>query len=358
MNISEKAKQQAESCRFCWMCRHVCPIGNADGQERNNARARALMISLVCRGTEKLEDAASNIYECSLCGACTNNCKTGWDPKIFIQEVKTQIVLEGKVPEDVAKVIDRLGETDSPFEGDPSGLYAKHQEGKTLLLVGQAAAFKDPESVEKAIELLKKAGVDARLDKQADETGFVYYFLTGKTEETLKKAKESAAALKKYDNVIVYNPVELSFLLHQWREWGIELPIKPLAFHDALKDLIEKKKLVIKKSEHAYALQDCYAYARELDDEKTARSLIEACGEREEMLLIGKEANLAGHLIMAEYMPKTIALVAKNRWINALNMHCHTLVCENPDEHVFLNATAPEGCRAITLEEMVLENLA
>ena len=93
MNISDKAKKHADSCRFCWMCRHVCPIGNADGQERNNARARALMVQYVVRGTLKLEDCADSIYECSLCGACTNNCKTGWDPKIFIQETKTQIVL-------------------------------------------------------------------------------------------------------------------------------------------------------------------------------------------------------------------------------------------------------------------------
>ena len=54
MKISDKARQQAESCRFCWMCRHVCPVGNADGQERNTARARALLVSYVLRGTEKL----------------------------------------------------------------------------------------------------------------------------------------------------------------------------------------------------------------------------------------------------------------------------------------------------------------
>ena len=40
MNITEKAKNIIDNCRFCWMCRHVCPIGNATGQERNTARAR------------------------------------------------------------------------------------------------------------------------------------------------------------------------------------------------------------------------------------------------------------------------------------------------------------------------------
>ena len=38
MNITEKAKNIIDNCRFCWMCRHVCPIGNATGLERNTAR--------------------------------------------------------------------------------------------------------------------------------------------------------------------------------------------------------------------------------------------------------------------------------------------------------------------------------
>ena len=75
------------------------------------------------------------------------------------------------------------------------------------------------------------------------------------------------------------------------------------------------------------------------------------------MLLIGKEANLGGMLIMNEYMPAVIEMVAKNRWIDATNMGVTTLVTENPAEYVALKATAPEGCRAISVEEMILENI-
>ena len=91
MNITDKAQKHADSCRFCWMCRHICPIGNATGLERNTARARALGASMVVRGSTELKEIADNVYECTLCGACTNNCMTGWDPKVFIQELKTEI---------------------------------------------------------------------------------------------------------------------------------------------------------------------------------------------------------------------------------------------------------------------------
>ena len=87
MLISQKSKETIDACRFCWMCRHVCPIGNATGQERNTARARALTLSLVERGAVRLSDVVDNVWECALCGGCTNNCMTGWDPVRFTKEV-------------------------------------------------------------------------------------------------------------------------------------------------------------------------------------------------------------------------------------------------------------------------------
>ena len=357
MKISDKARQHAESCRFCWMCRHVCPIGNADGQERNNARARALMVSYVLRGTEKLEDIADNIYECTLCGACTNNCKTGWDPKLFIQEVKSQIVLEGKTPAYIQQLLEKYMQKGTIFDEKVEKLYQKHSEGKVLLLAGQVAVYKDGKAVENALALLEKAGVKARLDKEADDTGCLLWFLAGKLNETIEQAKKSAEALNKYEKVIVYNPVELSLILHQWKEWGVEVKAKVVSFNEELLRLLKEGKLKVKKSEKEYSLQDSYAYARELDDEKSGRELIEKVGVVKDMLLIGKEANLAGHLIMNEYMPEKMVLVAQNRWVNAKNMNCHTLVTENPDEHVLLAKTAPKGYKVITIEEMILENL-
>ena len=115
MNITEKAKKIADSCRFCWMCRHICPIGNATGQERNTARARALGVSLVVRGATELKEIADNVYECTLCGACTNNCMTGWDPKVFIQETKTEILLNGATPDYIVKLIEKYQTTGNVF---------------------------------------------------------------------------------------------------------------------------------------------------------------------------------------------------------------------------------------------------
>jgi Fe-S oxidoreductase len=73
MMISDKAKKHVDSCRFCWMCHHICPIGNATGHERSTPRARALGISMVARDAIALEEIMENIYECAGCGGCVHD---------------------------------------------------------------------------------------------------------------------------------------------------------------------------------------------------------------------------------------------------------------------------------------------
>lgn len=358
MNITEKAKGIIDNCRFCWMCRHICPIGNATGQERNTARARALGASLVVRGATELKEIADNVYECTLCGACTNNCVTGWDPKVFIQELKTEIVLSGETPAYITDLLDKYQKTGNVYGAENSKFLDRlyNTESETLLFVGQDALYNSPESVKNAVTILNKAGVKASLTKEQD-SGAALWFLTGRTQETQNAAKKCAAAMNKYQTVVVYDPVDLSLLLHEYKEWGIEITAKLVSFNEYLLSLIESGKINVKKSANEYSLQDNYAYARELDDSETGRKLIEKVGVVKDMLLIGKEANLAGQAIMAQYMPDVIKQVAKDRWINAVNMNCKTVVTENPAEYEALKATAPDGYRVVSVEEMLLENL-
>ena len=358
MNISYNAKEITDNCRFCWMCRHVCPIGNATGHERNTARARAFAISMVLRGATALSEVSDNIYECSLCGACTNNCVTGFDPKVFIQEVKTEIIMEGVTPSYIMKLIETYSNTGNVYGmSAPESLKPYYKKGgKTLFFAGQDAFFKTPETLISAFKLLSVAGITPDFTEEQD-SGAALWFLTGKTEETRAAASKLATALNEYETVVVYDPVDFKLMLHEYKEWGIELNCKLVSFNEYVLSLIEDGKINVKKSENEYSLQDHFAYARELDDVDTGRRLIEKVGKIREMLLIKKEANLGGMLIMAEYMPAVIEAVAKNRWIDATNMGVTTLVTENPAEYAALKAAAPEGCRAISIEEMILENV-
>ena len=147
MIMCEKCKQHVDSCRFCWMCHHICPIGNATGQERNTARARALGISLVNREAIELSEIMDNIYECCTCGACVHDCITGWDPVMFTKETRLQAALEGKTPDYINVLIDNCLETGNAYgktatcETLTAAIKADADKKDTLLLLGVDAKF-------------------------------------------------------------------------------------------------------------------------------------------------------------------------------------------------------------------------
>ena len=356
MNISEKSKQHIDSCRFCWMCRHICPVSIATGQERNTARARALSLSLVVRGAEGIDQVVDNLYECALCGACVKECVTGWDPVMFTREAKTAACLEGVIPNYIEKLIDNLESKGNVYGKDKSVMLAKTG-SDTLLLLGEDARFMSASSVENAVKLLDKASVKFDVLDNEPNTGSSMYYLTGKSSETVNMMKECAKVLNGYKTVIVYDPADLKLLLREYKEFGVEVSAKIVGFSEFVLSLITDKKLSVNKTDKEYTVQDNFNYSRELDDSKTVRQIVEAVGVNKDFLMCGKDTMFAGSLLMHEYMQEAMEKVALTRWKNAGGVGAKTVVTQSPCEYEMLKMTKPEGFNVITVEEMVLENL-
>ena len=84
--FSNENKKQADMCRFCWMCRHICPVAGATGYKGWGPRARGLMVSMIERGSAELDaEIAEAMYHCTVCDACANDCEAGWKPIDFIR---------------------------------------------------------------------------------------------------------------------------------------------------------------------------------------------------------------------------------------------------------------------------------
>ena len=60
--------------------------------------------------------------------------------------------------------------------------------------------------------------------------------------------------LNQYKTVIVYDPVDLKLMLHEYKEWGIEISANVVSFNEYVLGLIESGKLSVKKSEKEYSL--------------------------------------------------------------------------------------------------------
>lgn len=364
MQISQKSKEIIDSCRFCWMCRHICPIGNATGQERNTARARALSLSLVTReGMEYSDDVIDNVYECGLCGACTGDCATGWDPIVFTKEARLAAAMEGKTPEYIKPLVENVLSTGNIYgKKDISDkLKAKisslPSDADTLLFLGSDARYIDDTAALNAIELLEKAGISFTVLADEPDSGYALDTLIGAAEET-RQAMINAAEKLDYKTVIAYDPADAKVFLREYKEWNISLKASVKTFTSFVNGLIKDGKLNVKKSETVYTFQDPSLLARDLEETEDARDILNSCGTSSDMLLAGKETVWAGNLILNEYLPDVMKLTAERRWVNTEYAKADVLVTAYPAEHVLLSKTMPEGKKIMTIEEVVLNSLA
>lgn len=359
MIMSEKCKQHVDSCRFCWMCHHICPIGNATGQERNTARARALGISLVNREAIELEEIMDNIYECCTCGACVHDCITGWDPVMFTKETRLQAALEGKTPDYIQTLVANCLETGNAYGKTATcdclteAIKAHADKKDTLLFLGVDAKFMACEQANKAIKVLEKAGVDFSVLENEPASGVQLDFLIGAANETKEQMTACANALGEYKTVVVYDPNDAKAIKQIYKEYGIEVNADVVTYTSFVAGLIKDGKLEAKKSGKAVVFQDPYQLSRDLEETEEAREIVKAYAELSEMLLNRAETVWAGNILMAQYMPEVVKLVAKRRIFNAKSIGANAIVTACVAEYVSLKAVA-EDVEIISIEDLIL----
>ncbi len=343
------------------MCRHICPIGNATGLERNTARARALGLSMVARDAVPYsDDIINNVYECATCGACVKECVTGWDPVMFVKEARLGAALDGKLPDYILKLINNFNEKGNIYgkDNDPAIAAAgASAQSDTLFFIGEDARYNTPQNAIEAAELLKKAGVDFTVLDNEPNSGYSMDFMIGAAAETKSVMEECAKVLSKYKTVICYDAADAKVMKREYKEWGIGLNAEVKTFTEFVSGLIKDGKLKVKKSDMCFTPQDSFLLARDLEETEPMRDILNACGCVTEMLLNRKDTMLAGNLIMAEYMGDVMDAVARDRWVNAKNVNAKTVVTQTPAEYAILKRTKPEGIELMTVEEAVLKCL-
>ena len=359
MIMSEKSKQHVDSCRFCWMCHHICPVGNATGQERNTARARALGISLVNREAIDLSEIMDNIFECCTCGACVHDCVTGWDPVMFTKEARLQGALEGKLPEYIMTLVSNCLECGNAYgktelcEKLAASVAAHADKKDTLLFLGVDARYMACNQADKAIKVLEKAGVDFSVLQNEPASGAQLDFLIGAANETKEQMQECAKVLSQYKTVVVYDPNDAKAIKQLYKEYGIDVASNVVTYTSFVADLLKNGALSAKNCGKTVVFQDPYQLSRDLGETEEAREIVRAYANLEEMLLNRAETVWAGNILMAQYMPDIVKRVAKRRIFNAQSIGKNAIVTACVSEYVSLK-NASEDVEILSIEDLIL----
>ena len=360
MNLSDKAKQHVDSCRFCWMCHHICPIGNATGHERSTARARALGISLVNRNAIELSEIMDNIYECCTCGGCVNVCVTGWDPVMFTKETRLKAALEGALPEYINKLVDNCLETGNAYgkteisDSLKKAIASHCAKTDTLIYLGVDARCKAASQAEKAIKVLEKAGVEFTVLEDEPASGSQLDFLIGAADETKKQMEAAAKIFDEYKTIVIYDPNDAKTVKQIYKEYGLAVKAKTVTFTSFLAELLKSGKLKAHNTGKTVVFQDPYQLSRDLEETEEPREIIKAFANLHEMLLNRKETVWAGNLLMAEYLPEVINEVASRRLYNVESIHENAVVTACVSEYAALKSVNQNKIEILSIEDLIL----
>lgn len=349
--ISQNAIHHAEKCRFCWMCRHLCPIQHQTGKELNTPRAKGLLLSMVNKGAQTFDkDMAEAMYECLLCDACTNDCATGYQPPLFIREARTEAVVNELAPKAVMELIDKALETGNIYgENKPS--FA--QDGTDVLVyVGDVAAVKAPEMAKNLLKVLAKAGVSAKVLDNEPTSGMMLADLMGYTQEVAERAKACATAINAAGlPVVVLDSYDAEIMKQKYPEFGCEIKQEVYTATAFVAKLIEDGKLAAKPANGVKgACHDDDRLARTFHEFAPIRAIAKAAGyEVGEMFNREKLAKSCGTAVAYGYMPEMVTKVAGGRWADLVRTENVAMLVANPQAYMCLALCVPEGYQLIDL---------
>ena len=352
--ISQLAKKHADKCRFCWMCRHLCPVQLQTGKEINTPRAKGLLLSMVERGKEFDRDMARAMYECFLCDACSNDCATGYEPPLYIREARTEAVVKGLAPEKVMKLLENVERTGNIY-GRQKPSFGRGTGQDVLVYIGDAAAFQTPDMGKAFLSLLSKAGVSYMLLDQEPSSGAMLADLTGYVEEVRRQAEDCCRALNNSGakKVIFLDSYDEEIVKQKYPELGLEVRAEMESAVSFLTGLADEGRLRRNGKKNGLAAFH--------DDDRSARTFHEFEPGRKLALLAGYEmtelfnrkelAKSCGSSVAHAYMPEIVEKAAKGRWDDLLRTEAESLITANPESYECLAAAVPEGKKLVDLFE-------
>lgn len=164
--------QTTENCRYCLMCRHVCPVGHVTRKETYTPHGWGLTIASIKRGQLELDDeSVAVLYSCADCGTCRANCVTDQPLPSAIAMMRAEIVDSGLAPPVVGEIGAKLTKWGNAYAEEEIGI--PEGTGEVALFVGDDGRYLDEESLPSALNLLEAIGIEPVLIGVGRNNGYL-----------------------------------------------------------------------------------------------------------------------------------------------------------------------------------------
>lgn len=348
---SERAIAIEEACRFCWMCRHLCPVALVTGNEANTPRGRALVISMDRRGVPFDKGAAEKMFQCTLCYACTDNCATGYDPTVFTREARSRALAEGLANEKTRNLAGKLLAGEHALVHERESKEFKDLVGK-LPAKADVLVYRSGYTTHALplLKLLVRCGITFTTKEKEPVSGALACDVAGYVEEVKTLAEKWASWMNASGakTVVCLDPGDVFFVRDQMAKWDIAVEPQVVTATSYVASLVKNGQCKPRKRKGEVIYHDPSRLCRNLTETQEARDLIKAAGlTGKELFLHGHLARSAGSCVLGELYPELQAKVASGLWEDVKACGGKVLVTASPQTLVCLEKSQPKGMKAV-----------
>lgn len=350
-----------ENCRYCLMCRHVCPVSHVSRLETLTPHGWALTIASVKRDLlEWNEETVGVLYKCADCGNCRADCVNDQLLPEAITAAREQVVHQKLALASVRETQKALQKWGNPYK--PQSPQSVQGQGEVALFVGDEATYLRPTTLEGALNLLRAVGVEPALIGIGRNSGYMASSLgLRKTAETLASANLDDLKTSGARRLLVLTPGDFFAFSQLYEErLGINWPeaVELLEVTTFLADQVEAGGLRFKPAggKTPYAYVDPTHAVRVTTRHAAPRRLLAAVLPEAGRELFWREnrAHPCGNTALQFTQPELAAQLTQARLNDAVQVGAQRLITEDPGCLSHMNLYASEfGLRVEGLYELL-----
>ncbi len=347
-----------ENCRYCLMCRHICPVTRATYNEASSPHGWALTIASVRRGLlDWNAETADLLYQCADCGACQAACVTDQPLPQAIVAARAQVVAAGQAPPAVAEI-------DAELRQSLSATYADHATPADVAIFAGAGALPQySASLGAARTLLEQANVAHTAIGAGRESGYLAYTLgLHDTARELARATAEESVRAGCRTIIALSAEDAHALLQIYPLLGAPLPdgLRVVELTTLLAELLEADRLRLGRADVNLAYHDPCQTLRLPGRWHAPRTLLAALTgrpAREGFWREGRAASCGASGGLPFTQPKLAEQLARRALVDLTASGASTLVTDSPGCLAHLRAHAAPGVEVLGLYELLANHI-
>lgn len=325
-------------CRFCFMCRHLSPVGNVTFTEADTPRVRASMIYGATMYPERFTDPdlIRTMYRSDLSGCCRRNCVHHFDEVGLNLAYRADIVEKDAVPANIRKIADDLkASPEWQISGEGKVAYIADQ---FSIESGAAAAFSKLASGYKTVS----GGCCGK-----------GLWVLGFRKDAKELAEKFAAVLNgaNVETIVVSHTGIYDMLVNTFAELGVKLNAKVMHTSEYLADIKVKAlgDLYYLESDYLRNYNDDYAFPKAVLTANGA--VLKPFGTNDEEAYTCAE----GALVLDKIEPAIVEKLAK--YVEARADHPETDVIVTASPYTKIQLAKYTSLNVKTIEEVLAEAL-